>query len=69
MYCVTAFCNYFQSLFCSTVPLSDLYLAQSFHVFSQSFKGGFLEFQMYYNFAKLFSTLSESTFYNEISRL
>ena len=69
MYCVRVFCNYFQSLFCSTVRLSDLHQAQNFHVFSQSFKGGFLEFQMYYNFANLFSTLSESTFYKEISKL
>ena len=34
----------------------------------QYFKGSFLEFQRYHNFANLFSKLSESTFYKEISK-
>ena len=33
------------------------------------YKGRFLEFRKYHNFAKLFSKLSESTFYKEISQL
>ena len=32
-----------------------------------AFKGRFLEFRRYHNFANLFSKLSESTFYKEIS--
>ena len=32
------------------------------------FNGRFLEFQLYHNFANLFSKLSESTFYNAISK-
>ena len=32
-------------------------------------KGRFLELRMHYNFANLFSKLSESTFYKEISKL
>ena len=32
------------------------------------FKGRVLEFRMYHNFANLFSKLSESTFYMEISK-
>ena len=31
-------------------------------------KGRFLEFQMYHDFASLFSKLSESTFYKEIRK-
>ena len=31
-------------------------------------KGRVLEFRMYHNFANLFSKLSESTFYKEISK-
>ena len=33
------------------------------------FKGRFLGFQRYHNFANLFSKLSESTFYKEISKV
>ena len=33
-----------------------------------SFKGRFLEFGRYHNFGKLFSKLSESTIYKEISK-
>ena len=33
-----------------------------------SIKGRFLEFQRYHNFANLFSKLSESTIYKEISK-
>ena len=32
------------------------------------YKGRFLEFRRYHNFANLFSKLSESTFYKEISK-
>ena len=32
------------------------------------FKGRFLEFRRYHNFANLFSKLSENTFYKEISK-
>ena len=35
---------------------------------SLNFKGRFLEFRMYHNFANLFSKLSENTFYKEISK-
>ena len=34
----------------------------------QPFKGRFLGFQMYHNFANLFSKLSESTFYKETNK-
>ena len=33
-----------------------------------SFKGRFLEFQRYHNFANLLSKLSENTFYKEINK-
>ena len=40
-----------------------------FHATSRSsLKGRFLMLLMYHNFANLFSTLSESTFYKEISK-
>ena len=34
----------------------------------QRFKGRFLKFRIYHKFANLFSKLSETTFYKEISK-
>ena len=61
-------CGMFYVVIATFFILQKLQMEKKKKMYCKVLKGRFLEFQMYHNFANLFSELLKSTFYKEKSK-